>query len=45
VGEHDRALGLDRLAEHDAVHAGNEECEPVTPLLKRALAREQREFS
>ena len=28
LGEHDRALGLDRLAERDAADAGNEECEP-----------------
>jgi hypothetical protein len=38
VGEHDRALGLDRLAERDAAHAGDEEREPVAALFKRALA-------
>jgi hypothetical protein len=43
MGEHDRALGLDRLAER--ADADKEECEPITPLLKRALAQEQREFS
>ena len=38
VGEHDRALGLDRLAEQDAVDAGDQPREPVAPLLERALA-------
>jgi hypothetical protein len=38
VCEHDRAFGLDRLAEHDAVGAGEEPRKPVAPLLERALA-------
>ena len=37
MGEHDRALGLDRLAEHDAVDAANEPRKLVAPLLERAL--------
>jgi hypothetical protein len=36
VGEHDRALGLDRLAEHDAVDAGDQPRKLVAPLLNPA---------
>ena len=39
VGEHDRALGLDRLAEQEAVDAGEQPRERVPPLLERALAQ------
>ena len=38
LGEHDRAIGLDRLAEHDVAGAGDEPRELVAPLLERALA-------
>jgi hypothetical protein len=39
MGEHDRALGLDRLAEHDAGSAVDEPRKPVAPLLERALPK------
>jgi hypothetical protein len=37
VGEHDRALGLDRLAEHHAVDAGDQPRKPGAPLLQRVM--------
>ena len=42
MGEHDRALGRDRLAEQDAVDAANELRKPVAPLLERAQADDPR---
>jgi hypothetical protein len=36
VGDRDRALGLDRLTDQDAVDAGDEPRQPVAPLLERA---------
>jgi hypothetical protein len=39
LGEDDRALGLDRLAEQDAVEAGDESRERLTPILERTQAQ------
>jgi hypothetical protein len=38
LGEHERALGVDRLAERDAVDAMDEPRKLVSPLLERTLA-------
>jgi hypothetical protein len=38
LGEHERALGVDRLAERDAVDAMDEPRKLVSPLLERTIA-------
>jgi hypothetical protein len=37
MGEHERALALDRLAEHEAFDAGDEPRQLVAPLLERVM--------